>query len=80
MADHVPPKLAVSSVVGYIKGKSAIHIARHFMKRERNYAGRYSGHEGISWIGGAGYQNDQAVYCRSRKRGPKVRPAGDALD
>lgn len=46
MVDHVhmllnvPPKLAVSSVVGYIKGKSAIHIARHFLKRERNYAGQ----------------------------------------
>ena len=46
MADHVhmllnvPPKLSVSSVVGYMKGKSAIHIARHFLKRERNYAGQ----------------------------------------
>ena len=46
MSDHVhmlisiPPKLAVSSVVGYIKGKSAIHIARHVLKRERNYAGQ----------------------------------------
>ena len=46
MADHVhmlmsvPPKLAVSSVVGYLKGKSAIHVARHFLKRERNYAGQ----------------------------------------
>ncbi|MDB4744430.1 IS200/IS605 family transposase [Verrucomicrobia bacterium] len=45
MSDHVhmlisiPPKLSVSSVVGYIKGKSAIHVARHFLKRERNYAG-----------------------------------------
>lgn len=27
-------------MVGYIKGKSAIHIARHFLKRERNYAGQ----------------------------------------
>ena len=46
MADHVhmlisvPPKLAVSSVVGYLKGKSAIHIARHVLQRERNYAGQ----------------------------------------
>ena len=46
MRDHVhmllgvPPKLAVSSVVGYLKGKSAIHVARHFLKRGRNYAGR----------------------------------------
>jgi putative transposase len=47
MPDHVhmllnvPPKLAVSSVVGCIKGKSAIHVARHFLKKERNYAGQH---------------------------------------
>jgi len=40
MLIHIPPKCAVSAVVGYIKGKSAIHVARHFMKRERNYAGQ----------------------------------------
>ena len=46
LPDHVhmllsiPPKLAVSSVVGYLKGKSAIHVARHVLKRERNYAGQ----------------------------------------
>jgi putative transposase len=42
MPDHVhmclsiPPKYAVSNVVGYIKGKSAITIARQFGGRERN--------------------------------------------
>lgn len=47
MVDHVhmllsiPPKLAVSSVVGYLKGKSAIHVARHILKKERNYAGQH---------------------------------------
>lgn len=46
MPDHVhmllqvPPKYALSAVVGYIKGKSAIQVARHFMKRERNYVGQ----------------------------------------
>jgi putative transposase len=46
MIDHVhmllkiPPKLAVSSLVGYVKGKSAIHVARHFTGRNRNYAGQ----------------------------------------
>lgn len=30
--------------------------------------------------GRAGYRNDQAVYSRARKRGPKDRPTGDALD
>jgi len=45
MPDHVhmmisiPPKYAVSQVVGYIKGKSAIHIARAFEGRKRNFVG-----------------------------------------
>ena len=30
--------------------------------------------------GGAGYRDDQAVYRRPGKRGPKARPTGDALD
>jgi len=40
MPHYFPPKYAVSVVVGYIIGKSAIHVARHFMKRERNYVGQ----------------------------------------
>ena len=45
MVDHVhmcisiPPKYAVSNVVGYIKGKSAISIARKFKGRQRNFNG-----------------------------------------
>ena len=45
MVDHVhmclsiPPKYSVSHVVGYIKGKSAIVIARRFGCRERNFTG-----------------------------------------
>ena len=45
MPDHVhmcisiPPKYAVSNVVGYIKGKSAIQIARRFGSRQRNFTG-----------------------------------------
>jgi putative transposase len=47
MADHVhmliaiPPKLSVAQVVGYIKGKSAIHIARTFFDRKKNYVGQH---------------------------------------
>ena len=47
MSDHVhilisiPPKYAVSQVVGYIKGKSAIHIARTYMGRQRNFTGEH---------------------------------------
>jgi putative transposase len=47
MSDHVhmmisiPPKYAVAQVVGYIKGKSAIHIARQFGERRRNFVGHH---------------------------------------
>ncbi|MGV6858605.1 MAG: IS200/IS605 family transposase [bacterium] len=46
MPDHVhmmisiPPKYAVSQVVGFLKGKSAIHIARVYAGRKRNYVGQ----------------------------------------
>ena len=46
-ADHVhmmisiPPKYSVSQVIGYIKGKSAIHIAREFAGRKRNFVGQH---------------------------------------
>lgn len=47
MPDHVhmmlsiPPKYAVSQVVGYIKGKSAIHLARVYTERRRNFVGQH---------------------------------------
>lgn len=39
MCISIPPKYAVSSVVGYIKGKSAISIARNLMDTSRNFTG-----------------------------------------
>ena len=36
----IPPKYAVSQVVGFIKGKSAIHVARMYAGRKRNYVGQ----------------------------------------
>jgi putative transposase len=45
MPDHVhmlisiPPKYSVSQVVGYMKGKRAIHIAREHLGRGKNYVG-----------------------------------------
>ena len=47
MPDHVhmmisiPPKYAVSEVVGYIKGKSAIHLARVYGERKQNFGGQH---------------------------------------
>ena len=39
MCLSIPPKYGVSSVTGYIKGKSAISIARNFTAKKRNFAG-----------------------------------------
>ena len=39
MCISIPPKFSVSSVVGFIKGKSAISIARNFLGRTRNFTG-----------------------------------------
>src|SRR5437879_6300181 len=47
MVDHVhmmiaiPPKYAVSQVVGFIKGKSAIHLARVYGEQRRNFEGQH---------------------------------------
>jgi putative transposase len=47
MPDHVhmllsiPPKYAVSQVVGFIKGKSAINVARVYGERRRNFVGQH---------------------------------------
>lgn len=67
LADHVhmmisiPPKYSVAQVVGYIKGKSAIHIARNYLKRGRNVRGQHFWARGyfVSTVG-----RDEAVIRR----------------
>ena len=47
LSDHIhmlisiPPKYSVSQVVGYLKGKSAIQIARTYMGRKKNFTGQH---------------------------------------
>ena len=73
MPDHVhmmiaiPPKYAVSQVVGYIKGKSAIHLARVYGERKRSFVGQHFWARGyfVSTVG-----RDEAViraYIRSQE-------------
>ena len=77
MPDHVhvlisiPPKYAVSHVIGYIKGKSAIHIARTFGDRKRNFVGQHFWARGyfVSTVG-----RDETVireYIRNQEREDK---------
>ena len=57
----IPPKYAVSQVVGYIKGKSAIHLARVYGERKRNFVGQSFWARGyfVSTVG-----RDEAVIRR----------------
>ena len=36
----IPPKISVAKVVGYLKGKSAIFIARNFLNHKQNFGGQ----------------------------------------
>jgi putative transposase len=65
MGDHVhmllsvPPKYSVSSVMGFMKGKSAIHIARVYAGRRRNFVGQHFWARGY-WVSTVG-KNEAAV-------------------
>jgi putative transposase len=74
MPDHVhmmisiPPKYSVAQVMGYIKGKSAIQIAREYAGRTRNFVGQHFWARGyyVSTVG-----RDETVireYIREQER------------
>jgi putative transposase len=74
MSDHVhmmisiPPKYAVSQVIGYIKGKSAIHLARVYGERKRNFVGQHFWARGyfVSTVG----RNEEMIreYIRNQEK------------
>jgi putative transposase len=74
MVDHVhmllsiAPKYAVAQVVGYIKGKSAIHLARVYGERRKNFAGQSFWARGyfVSTVG----RDEQAIraYIREQEK------------
>jgi putative transposase len=72
-SDHVhlllsiPPKYAVAQVVGYLKGKRAIHIARTYGGRERNFVGEHFWARGY-WVSTVG-RNEAEVrrYIREQE-------------
>ena len=77
MSDHVhmmiaiPPKHSVSQVIGFIKGKSAIHLARVYGEKKRNFVGQHFWARGyfVSTVG-----RDEAVireYIRSQEQEDK---------
>ena len=72
MSDHlhmlisIPPKYSVSRVVGYIKGKSAIQIARTYVGRRKNFTGENFWARGF-YVSTAGRDEDMVrEYIRSQ--------------
>ena len=74
MADHVhmmisiPPKYSVAQVMGYIKGKTAIHIARVYAGRRRSFVGQQFWARGY-WVSTVG-RDEEAVrkYIREQEK------------
>ncbi len=73
-SDHVhvlisiPPKHSVSQVVGFIKGKSAIHIARNYLGRRSNFTGQHFWARGY-WVSTVG-KDEEVVrnYIQNQER------------
>ena len=55
----IPPRYSVSQVMGFVNGKSAIHIARVYAGRRRNYVGQHFWARGY-WVSTVG-ENEAAV-------------------
>ena len=67
----IAPKYAVSQVIGYIKGKSAIHLARVYGERKRNFVGQHFWARGF-WV--STVSRDEAVigeYIRKQEEEDK---------
>jgi len=63
----IPPKYAVAQVLGHIKGKSAIHVARTYLGRRQNFTGQHLWARGyyVSTVG----RNEAAIreYIRRQQ-------------
>ena len=68
MMISIPPKYSVSQVIGFIKGKSAIHLARVYGERKRNFVGQHFWARGyfVSTVG-----RDEAVIREYIKKHEK---------
>ena len=68
MLISIPPKYSVSQVVGFIKGKSAIQIARNFVGRKKNFSGQSFWSRGY-YVCTAG-RDEQAIrdYIRNQEK------------
>lgn len=77
LADHVhmcleiPPKHAVASVIGFLKGKSALAIARRVQEKDRNFVGEHFWARGYA-VSTVGFELESVKkYIREQERADK---------
>ena len=86
LGDHVhilisiPPKYAVAQVIGFLKGKSAIHVARTFGGRKRNFTGQHFWARGY-YVSTAG-KDEEAVrrYIQEQEEADRRNDQRDLFD
>ena len=78
LADHVhmcieiPPKHAVASIIGFLKGKSAVAIARQFGGKQKNFTGEHFWARGYA-VSTVGYELEQVKrYIREQEAGDQA--------
>jgi len=84
MPDHVhmlisvPPKFAVAQVIGFLKGKSAIAIAKKFGGRKKNFTGQHFWARGyhVSTVG----RDEETIRQYIRKHEDEDRRLDQQLD
>ena len=68
MLIRIPPKYSVAEVIGYIKGKSAIAVARQFSGRKRNFNGEQFWARGYA-VSTVGFEEAQIrVYIKNQEQ------------
>ncbi len=70
----IPPKYAGSQVVGFIKGKSAIHLARVWRAKEKLCGAAFLGARVLGIDCGPGRDGDPGLHSESGARGPAIGP------
>ena len=83
MSDHVrmcisiPPKYSVAQVIGYVKGKSAISVARQFGGRKRNFSGESLWARGYA-VSTVGFELEEVVrYIKDQNKRDQKEDEGD---
>ena len=68
MMISIPPKYSVAEIVGYLKGKSAIAVARQFGGRKRNFNGECFWARGYA-VSTVGFNKDQIrAYVKNQEQ------------